>query len=87
MKAVYTGEDECIADLRRKFVLHNRIVQSKVRISQSEAAGSTTIGFYRGRQAGIHDAYCTLRNKFPKAAAALLTAYRMDDDGSVRVEP
>ena len=83
MKAFYSNEEDCIDDLRRKFVLANPLMQSRVKFSCNEAAGSIVLGFHRGRQSGVYDSYRTLQKKFPKAATALLSAYSMDDEGTV----
>lgn len=73
---------ECIPDLKRQFVRSPQF-QSRVRISGSQAAGATELGWHRGHHSGIHDAYLTLRKAYPKAALALLDAFDMDKDGAI----
>jgi len=75
-------EKEATEDLKRQFIRHPRF-QSKVRISASQAAGGTTLGWYRGHHAGIHSAYLTLKKDYKEAAEALLEAYGMDKKGNI----
>ncbi len=85
LQPVYSKADEGIANLKSQFISHP-LVQHKRRISASMAVGSTEIGWRRGQQTGIYDAYRTLRKEFPKAAKALLNAYGMEKDGSYGME-
>ena len=73
------------ADLRHRFVAPDERFQSRRKFSASEASGAIELGWYRGHQSGIHDAYKTLRKKFPKAAAVILKAFEMNRDGSVGI--
>jgi hypothetical protein len=40
------------------------------------------VAWYRGHQAGIYDAYLTLKKKYPKVAEEFRNAFRMEKDGS-----
>lgn len=82
LEAVRSSEAECTRDLRRQFVTHP-MLQQRVRFSASTAAGATSLGWYRGHQAGVYDAYRTLKKRYPGAAKALLDAYGMKEDGSM----
>lgn len=82
LKPHHTDDRRCTKDLRRKFVGHPRL-QSKKKISAADAAGSISLGFLRGRHAGVFDSYKTLRKAFPKAAQALLDAYGMNKKGEI----
>ncbi len=42
-----------------------------------------TLAWYRGRQAGIYDAYLTIRRRYPQAAKDLIEAYDMNKDGNI----
>lgn len=39
------------------------------------------LAWYRGHQAGIYDAYLTLRKQYPHAAKALIDAFDMNAEG------
>ena len=82
MKAHYTQPSDCIDDIKRKFIKHPHF-QSRVRTSPSQVVGNAEISFYRGRHAGVHDAYLTIKKKYPDAAKALLRAYGMDEEGHI----
>jgi hypothetical protein len=44
--------------------------------------GSPATAWHRGHQAGIHDAYLTLKKAYPEAAEELRKAFGMTEDGS-----
>ncbi len=75
-------KDKGFEDLQRNFVGHP-LMQHKRRFSASEAAGSIELGWYRGKQCGIFDAYKTIRDKFPKAADYLLKCNQMNKRGDI----
>ena len=86
MKAHYTKEGECLEDIKRRYSKSDPRLQARVRVCASEVTGNAALGFYRGRQAGVYDAYRTLRQEYPQAARALLNAFGMDPkDGSIHL--
>lgn len=40
------------------------------------------LGWYRGHQAGIYDAYLTLKKKYPRVAEEFRKAFNIEKDGS-----
>lgn len=39
--------------------------------------------FYRGHQTGIHSAYLTIKQKYPRVAEELRRAFGLNEDGSI----
>lgn len=68
--------DEATRDLKQN-------IKSRSRTTVGLSSGSVSLGWYRGKQAGVYDAYLTLRKKHRRAAEALLKAYGMDKDGDI----
>lgn len=50
-----------------------------------EASGTIELGWYRGQQSGVYDAYKKLRNPYPEAAAYLLKQFGMDKSGNIKL--
>lgn len=75
-------ENECIGDLKAQFIKHPQ-TQHKARFSAADAAGSTALGFWRGRHAGLVDAHDAISKKYPKAAAALRAEFGFDVNGVI----
>lgn len=76
-------EEESIGSLTRQFVLTDPTMQHRVMMSPNLAAGATSTAWYRGRLCGIHDAFLTLKDKYPQAAKQLREAFGMHEDGSI----
>lgn len=86
MKPVRSIEpDEGIADIRKRFIRNDPQRQRKVKTSISELLGNAELAWGRGRQCGIHDAYLTLKQKYPKIAEELRKAYNMTKDGAFAI--
>ena len=77
-------ENECIGDLKRTFISGHEHFQDRMMFSPSQAAGSTTVAWYRGRLLGEYEACKALRRKYPKAAAYLFAHFGLNKDGSRR---
>lgn len=75
--------DEATADIREQFISRDPMFQSRRSFSASAASGGVKLGWYRGHQAGIHDAYLAIRRKHPEAAKAILEEFGMSRDGSL----
>ena len=43
------------------------------------------LGWHRGKQAGLHSAYLTLKKYYPEAAKALIDAWGMDENGDIHL--
>ncbi|KKK99333.1 hypothetical protein LCGC14_2633780, partial [marine sediment metagenome] len=41
------------------------------------------IAWYRGHQAGVHDASLTIEKRYPRVAKQLREAFNMDEEGSI----
>lgn len=74
--------DEATADIRHQFVAPDPAFQSRRSFSASAAAGGVKLAWYRGHQAGVHDAYLAIRRAHPEAAKAILEEFGMRRDGS-----
>jgi hypothetical protein len=66
--------------MRKRFGSPDPLIQARKAVSVSEAIGHAELGFHRGHCSGVFDAYLTLKEAYPEAANALLTAFRMRDD-------
>lgn len=78
LKRITKSDPRDITDqLRKRFYSPDAEIQARKSISPSEAVGSAELAYYRGRDAGIFDAYLTLRQVYPEAANALLKAFNM----------
>jgi len=75
----YRGEVE---DLKRQFV-RGPTTQHLVKISASQAAGSTELAWYRGAQSGMFEAYKIIKRSHPKAAKLLLDKTGMNKRGNL----
>ena len=49
----------------------------------SRIEGSVELAYRRGHHAGTHDAYLTIKKKYPKAGQFLLNKNSMDKDGVI----
>lgn len=78
-------EEDCLDSINRQYKKHPQM-QHKVRTSASEVIGNAAIGFYRGKQAGNHEAYMAIKKKFPKAAQAILDEFSMNKKGVITVK-
>ncbi len=58
---------------------------SDAKRAANRAGGNFELAWRRGHQAGIHDAYLTIRERFPQVAAQLIEAYGMSEDGALSV--
>lgn len=75
--------DEATADIRHQFVAPDPMFQSRRRFSPSEVNAGVKLAWYRGHQAGVHDAYKAIRRAYPEAARAILEKFDMSRDGSM----
>lgn len=83
LKAVYSiSESDALADINPRKAPPG-IPQALY--SRGRGVHSQSLGWHRGRQAGIHSAYLTLQKAYPKAAAALIEAFGMDKDGVIQL--
>ncbi len=45
---------------------------------------SQSLGWHRGHQAGLHDAFLTVNQRYPRVAKQLREAFGLDEDGSMK---
>ena len=77
-------EQEGTEDLRRQFI-KNPMVQSRVRISASAAAGSTSLGWYRGQHCGLDEAALWLEEHHPRIGKKFRKHFSLNEDGSMGI--
>ena len=79
---------EVVGDLQDRFISPSgdAVMQVKIRSSPDQVCGALEMACRRGFQAGIHDAYLSLRENHPVAALALLETYKMDKNGTLQYE-
>lgn len=46
-------------------------------------SGAPELGYLRGQQGGVHDAYRAIRRKYPEAARFLLKKFKMKPNGDI----
>ena len=86
LKPVWAAtEEECVGDVRRQFI-SAPVLQHRMSFSPSQAAGGVSLAWHRGHQAGVHDAYLTLKKDHPRAAFELREAFGMSEDGAIRAD-
>ncbi len=50
----------------------------------NKSSGSdASLAWYRGHQAGIHDAFLTIKKRYPRVAKQLREAFGMEENGSI----
>lgn len=71
IKRVVRRENKSLGNIKQAFISSNLRGQQHKSYSPSQVSGSISLGFYRGKQQGVYDAYLFLRKRFPKAAKEL----------------
>lgn len=85
MKAILTDGDNCLTDIQpTKPPPGVPMARWRTGFPAGQREGKF-VAWSRGHQAGIYDAYRTLKKKYPRVAEEFRKAFGMEKDGSYRL--